>query len=344
MSLQQLLQETEYPPERPALLQTTTTKVVIVVDSVSPTPFALLRRAGNFQYRDNDRALQEFSVYEDPVMALTDECRRVLRSISLANQSQVSDSKDFTGLSDASWSKFEDIGFSGAFDENDEDDKSHFARRRNHQSPQNTAHSRNLGMGRPTTPSWAAYLSSGFADEIHYSPAPLLLPPDKILPPIDTQGRSSQSHKPPLESNQNLEPGELASIAKFDLDDSFWWVWISSLAGEEPTVRKAAFGRCVLVETVIRGGKWLLVEEMVKGAAPPPEEGAYIAEKKSFWERWRKNKATSRRKSVSQRAMAVDSPVRPGFNTNQNVAMSKTSRLQTAKQVTYRVSCHKNIA
>ena len=326
MSLQKLVQETEYPPERPSLLQSTTTKVVMIVDSVSPTPFSLLRRANHFQYRDDDRALQEFAEYEDPVKALTDECRRVLRSISSANQSQVSSSKDSTGLRDASWSRFEDIGFSGAFDENDdEDDESNFMRKPHPQGMRTTPHPRNVGMGRPTTPSWADFLSSGFVDEAKNGPAPLLLPPDKILPPIDTRGRSSQSHRPRLESDRNLEPGELASITRFDLDDTFWWVWISSLAGEETPERKAAFGRCALIETIIRGGRWLVMEEMVKGAAPTPEDGAYIAEKKSFWGRTKKSKGMTRRKSTGKHALDQSMNQRPGFNTNQSTGVSKTS-------------------
>jgi hypothetical protein len=326
MSLQKLVQETEYPPERPELLQTTTAKVVMIVDSVSPTPFALLRRANHFQYRDDDRTLQQYAEYEDPVKALTDECRRVLRSISSANQSQVSTSKDSTGLRDASWSRFEDIGFSGGFDEEvDEDEESNFMKPRKKEGLRTTPHPRNLGLGRPTTPSWADFLSSGFADEATNGPAPLLLPPDKILPPIDTRGRSSQSHRPRLESDRNLEPGELANITKFDLDDSFWWVWISSLAGEETLERKAAFGRCALVETVIRGGRWLVMEEMVKGAAPEPEKGAYIAEKKSFWGRSKKNKGMTRSKSTGKQALGQNTDRRPAFNTSQSVATSKTS-------------------
>jgi hypothetical protein len=325
MSLQKLVQETEYPPERPELLQTTTTKVVMIVDSVSPTPFALLRRANHFQYRDDDPALQEFAEYEDPVKALTDECRRVLRSISSANQSQVSTSKVSTGLRDASWSRFEDIGFSGGFDEDvEEDEESNFTKPRKKEGLRTTPHPRNVGLGRPTTPSWADFLSAGFVDEATNGPAPLLLPPDKILPPIDTRGRSSQSHRPRLESDRNLEPGELASITKFDLDDSFWWVWITSLAGEETLERKAAFGRCALVETIIRGGRWLVMEEMVKGAAPEPEKGAYIAEKKSFWGRSKKNKVT-RSQSTSQQALDHNANGRSAFNTSQSVGVSKTS-------------------
>lgn len=327
-SLQALVQETEYPPERPSLLQSSTKRVVMIVDSVSPTPFSLLRRANHFQYRDEDRALQEFAEYEDPVKALTEECRRVLRSISSANQSQISNSKDSTGLKDASWSRFEDIGFSGAFDDVDEeDDESHF-KKRAPQGLRNTPHSRTAGGGRPTTPSWADFLSSGFVDEGVNGPAPLLLPPDKILPPIDTRGRSSQSHRPRLESGRDLEPGELASITRFDLDDSFWWVWMSSLAGEEPAERKAAFGRCALVETVIRGGKWLVMEEMVKGAASQPDPGAYIAEKKSFWGRSKKNKVPTRSKSTGKQALDhnTTSNGRPPFAGAQSTnSASKTS-------------------
>lgn len=298
----------------------------MIVDSVSPTPFALLRRANHFQYRDDDRALQEFAEYEDPVKALTDECRRVLKSISTANQSQVSSSKDSTGLRDASWSRFEDIGFSAGFDENEEeaDDESNFSKRRNPQGLRTTPHPRNVGLGRPTTPSWADFLSSGFVDEAENGPAPLLLPPDKILPPIDTRGRSSQSHRPRLESDSHLEPGELASITRFDLDDSFWWVWISSLAGEESAERKAAFGRCALVETVIPSGRWLVMEEMVKGAAPTPDPGAYIAEKKSFWGRSKKNKSVKRSQSTGKKALNQTNG-RSQFNTTQNEGVSKTS-------------------
>ncbi|RDL33283.1 uncharacterized protein BP5553_08722 [Venustampulla echinocandica] len=324
ISLQKLLQETEYPPQRPALLQSTTTKVVMIVDAVSPTPFALLRRANHFQYRDDDRALKEFAEYEDPVKALTDECRRVLRCISSANQSQVSNSKNSTGLRDASWSRFEDIGFSGGIEENEEvDEESNFMKRRSHpHGLRTTPHYKNVGLARPTTPSWADFLSSGFVDEAKAGPAPLLLPPDKILPPIDTRGRSSQSHRPRLETESILEPGELASINKFDLDDSFWWVWITSLAGEETPERKAAFGRCALIETVIRGGRWLVMEEVVKGAAAEPAAGAYIAEKKSFWGRTKKNKA--RRKSTGKEALEQQGALQP-FKTAHNDGTSKVS-------------------
>lgn len=306
LSLQKLLETTDYPPILHGVLESQTTKVVMIVDTVSPTPFALLRRAKHFQYRDDDQALQRFSEYDDPVQALTDECRRVLKNISSANDS--STTKASTSLRDPSWSRFEDIGFGGLGDESDHDDEadgSAFGRkRRQPQGLRATPHSR-TDLGRPTTPSWADFLSSGFVDDPSKSTSGLLLPPDKILPPINTRGQSSQSHKPMIDHNSMLEPGELASIMTFNLDDAFWWVWISSLAGEEPLDRKAAFGRCALVETNIRGGKWLVMEEIIKGAAPEPAEGAYIAEKKSrfgFSKRTRVNRAksTSGKKTLTQ--------------------------------------------
>ncbi|KAL8949936.1 MAG: hypothetical protein Q9222_004003 [Ikaeria aurantiellina] len=284
ISLQTLAEATEYPPQQAALNETS--KVVMIVDRVSPTPFALLRRAKHFEYRDDDRALQEFSDYDDPVQALTEECRRVLKCISSTNQSAAATSKASTSLRDpdAEWSRFEDLGFSSFGNESEDELKTSALRKsRNGRSGLTTApRSRANDAGRPTTPSWADFLSSGFVDDsTGNGPTSLILPPDKVLPPINAnRTTSSGSSKPMQDTEADLEPGELASINTIYFDDVFWWVWISSLAGEETIDRKAVFGRCALLETDIRGGKWLVLEEMVKGAAPEPEMG-YIAEKKS---------------------------------------------------------------
>ncbi|KAI9891026.1 MAG: hypothetical protein M1814_003377 [Vezdaea aestivalis] len=323
MSLQSLVQATEYPPETPSLLQSSTSKIVMVVDSVSPTPFALLRRAKHFEYRDDDPSLQMFASYQDPVNALTEECRRVLESLSKINESASTITKPLKHQQDESWSRFEDLGFSGMIDETNQDDDGRSTRRRpGPDGLSSKPQSRTQDMGRPTTPSWADFLSSGFADEPgNTGPAPLLLPPDKVLPPIDTDRvRSSQSHRHMDEEN-NLLPGELASIAKLDLDDSFWWVWITSLAGEESAERKAVFGRCALIETSIQGARWLVIEEKVRGAAPAIEEGAYVVEKKSRFGLSKKSRLT-RRKSTGKK-LAVPSRNEP----YQNVSSmpSKTS-------------------
>ncbi|KAI1104600.1 DUF1708-domain-containing protein [Jackrogersella minutella] len=325
MSLQKLLQETEYPPQAPSLLMSSTFKVVMIVDTVSPTPFALLRRANHFQYRDDDQALRDFSEYEDPVKALTEECRRVLKAISLANQSQVSSSKHSTSLRDASWSRFEDIGFGDALEEEEEDEDTVKINQVRNPRGLRTTPASGANLGRPTTPSWADFLSSGFVDDAPNGASNHLLPPDKILPPIETvvRQRSSQSHRPRLESDRHLEPGELASISKFDLDDAFWWVWMSSLAPEETAERKSAFGRCSVVETIIRQGRWLVMEEMVKGAAPEPDVNAYIAEKKGFFSWTRRGRGVSRSKSSSKPGTSKSDHLSSGASTG--AGLSKTS-------------------
>lgn len=299
----------------------------MVVNSVSPTPFALLRRAKHFEYREDDQVLQRFSNFEDPVEALTDECRRVLKSISSANQSTISTTKASTSLGDASWSRFEDIGFGGIGNHEDEDepDSALGRKRKTPQGMRSAPQSKNTDLGRPTTPSWADFLSSGFVDEQSSpAPAPLLLPPDKILPPLDIDSRRAQSSQPqaPHSDDSALEPGELASINAVDLDDAFWWVWITSLAGEETMTRKSVFGRCALIETSISGGTWLVIEEMVKGAAPEPEVGAYIAEKKSRFTFGKKSK-TNKTKPMGKKTSPPK--VEPSQRSNQVSPMSKTS-------------------
>ncbi|KJR80648.1 morphogenesis protein (Msb1) [Sporothrix schenckii 1099-18] len=341
MSLQKLLQETEYPPQRPSLLQSSTNKVIMIVDTVSPTPFALLRRGNHFQYREEDRALREFSNYDDPVQALTDECRRVLKAVSAANQTQaVSSSKHSTSLRDASWSRFEDIGFGSVLEEEDDEDESakDLVSRRN-RGLRTTPASGGDGLARPTTPSWADFLSSGFVDDGPNSPTNMLLPPDKVLPPIDAQIRqkSSQSHRPRLETERTLEPGELASISRFDLDDSFWWVWMTSLAPEETPERKSTFGRCAVIETRIRSGRWLVMEEIVKGAAAEPDPGAYIAEKKGFFSWTRRNKGISRSKSTGKQALdrGQNGLLAPGNTlgvSKTSVAPDQQAKIQAAAQ------------
>ncbi|KAI9849218.1 MAG: hypothetical protein M1838_000206 [Thelocarpon superellum] len=340
LSLQQLVQGTEYPPEAPSLMQTRTSKVVMIVDSVSPTPFALLRRAKHFEYRANDRALQAFASYDDPVDALTEECLRVLKCISSTNQSDVSSSKASTSLRDASWSRFEDIGFSGLMDESDQEERGPLSANRRQGPPRGLnamPRSRTADLGRPTTPSWADFLSAGFADEKgNRSPPPLLLPPDKILPPIDTDRTGSSQSYGRSADGSDLDPGELASITALDLDDCFWWVWISSLAGEESTERKAVFGRCALLETNIRGGRWLVVEEKVKGAAPPPEEGAYIVEKKSRFGFSKRGKLTQGKNSFRKNPAPAKPPVTtfgsktPPVLSKANIAPDQHARIQAA--------------
>ncbi|PKY08033.1 hypothetical protein P168DRAFT_7250 [Aspergillus campestris IBT 28561] len=340
ITLQSLVQATEYPPETPTLLQVTTTKVVMIVDTVSPTPVALLRRATNFEYRDSDHHLQEFAAYDDPLRALTDECLRVLRSIAAANPSTIPE--DTPAARDATWSRFEDIGFGGSLDSDLDTSSprpsSHGGSGRSSSAAAAVTTPRaTVPRGRPTTPSWADFMSSGFAESsgMKGPMAPMLLPPDKILPPLEAvRGQSSQSHRRPLDSDSTIEPAELASITTLDLDDSFWWVWISSLAGEEPAVRKAVFGRCALLETVLRGAKWLVLEEQVPGAAPEPDPGAYLVEKKRFLG-FSTRKRLGRRKSSAKRTGTGAEPYdpragNPAPQSKTSIAPDQHARIQAA--------------
>lgn len=299
---------------------TATPKVVMIVNSVSPTPFALLRRARNFEFRDDDEALQQFSSYEDPVRALTDECRRVINCVSNVNESVA---QTAAAPQDGAWSRFEDMGFSSFGDSlSGPGDLATSPQQTNglrHQS-----NSRTGDFGRPTTPSWADFLSTGFPEDN----APTLLPPDKQLPlPIGDppRGHSSQSHvRNGLQSGEDLEAGELASINQFDLDETFWWVWMTSLAGEETPERKSVFGRCALIETHIRGAHWLVIEEQIKGASPGQEEGVYLAEKKSRFS-WTRRGRMSRKKTVKKSSpLAIEE--RPGA-ADRSMAGTPSSRL-----------------
>ena len=270
-SLRALLASVDYPPATPPQFQTRTVRVVVTVDKVSPSPFALLRRAKSLQYNHRDLALKVFTDYDDPVRALTDECRRVLKCISSTGHSTSSSAFKNSSTQEPSWSRFEDIGFSGDIESDDSSDddglksETFGSRRRiSTQSHSNVAPSSPMdefmAADRPTTPSWADFMDAGFGDRQinNHAPIPHLLPPDKILPPIDTAStrlKSSQSNR-----LQILEPGELESITPMEVDDVFWWVWMSSLAGEETAIRKAVFGRCALVETTVQGAKWLVVE------------------------------------------------------------------------------------
>ncbi|GAM86453.1 hypothetical protein ANO11243_044670 [Dothideomycetidae sp. 11243] len=294
-SLQALVAQTEYPPQRPSAMQSSTAKVLMIVDAVSPTPFALLRRARLFDYRADDKALNKFAEYADPVDALTEECKRVLESISMTNQN--SSAKSRRGADD-SWSRFQDEGFSFVPVDSATQSpqaQSPISKRDSppfvHPNMQARAQSRLAPGGRPTTPSWADFLNTGFVEDGKNGNSPtLLLRPDQQLPPVVDRSSMGSSL-----DDEDLEPGELASINRFELDESFWWVWMTSLAGEETSTRKAAFGRCALVETSISGGSWLLLEEQVKGASHAQSEGAYIAEKKSRFGFSRRSKSTKKK-------------------------------------------------
>lgn len=306
-SLQALLASTEYPPEAPTLLQRTTPRVVMIVDQVSPTPFSLLRRAKHFEYRQNDRVLREYSEFEDPVDALTDECKRVLYAVSSINSAGGARSRHGLAKPDETWSSFTSIGFGEL---NSEPSLNSPRVNGNDAGLRTTSQSRVNDLDRPVTPSWGDFLSSGFHDEVNKAPNTMLLPPDKVLPPIGQRNQTPSIMSTGTDMEDDLTPGELAAITTVELDDAFWWVWMTSLAGEEPNSRKAVFGRCALIETSIMNGKWLIMEEQVKGASPDPLEGAQIIEKKSRFS-FSKRGRLGRGKSSSKKQIPPPVPALP---------------------------------
>ncbi|KAF3911681.1 hypothetical protein AA313_de0203247 [Arthrobotrys entomopaga] len=319
LSLQQLLYDIDYPPTPTSFLKEPTSRIIMTVDTVSPTPFALLRRARNFDFTDESHALQEFSEYEDPVQALTDESKRILKCISAANQSSKPGAG--AGLGDQSWSRFQDLGFSVLEDEESSgDDDSIFGssggqtfRKRKQNNNNVVQRQQPVDLARPTTPSWADFMASGFSETASEarSPPPILLSPDKLLPQIETsRARSVQSNRRPDDSN--LEPGELASITTVMIDDAFWLVWMTSLAPEETLARKAVFGRCAMFDTVIRGIKWVIIEEKVKGALKNNlDDEIFLAKKKE--KKTMRNRLT-RRRSVGRKDVPPE-PKQNGFST-----------------------------
>ena len=266
-SLRALLASVEYPPVTPPQLQTRSVRVALTVDKVAPSPFALLRRAKSHNYDAGNTALRMFTEYDDPMEALSEECKRVLNCISSNGHSKTRFKT--AKAQEPSWAKFEDLGFSGLMDSDESDTDENglpspsYNRRQLSSEPRSSgSKDEALDTARPTTPSWADFLDAGFGStEVDSTPGPLLLPPDKILPPIDTHDRvkTSASNRR-ITDGSDLEPGELESVTMIDIDDAFWWVWMSSLAGEETITRKAVFGRCALVETTFKGSKWLVVE------------------------------------------------------------------------------------
>lgn len=307
-SLQALLAQTEYPPETPTLLQRTTPRVLMLVDTVSPGPFAMLRRAKHFEYQQNYRVLQEFSEYEDPIEALTDECKRVLYAIATTNSSAPPQTRHAKLQNpEESWSAFSSLGFSDLSADSPVASNGNVGSVRPFGGLQSGPRSSHNNNARPTTPSWADFLNSGFED--NGSPknsAPLFVPPGDLLPPISSRAQTPAANSG---SDSDLAPGELAAIATTELDDAFWWVWMTSLSGEEPNERKAVFGRCALIETSIMNGQWLIMEEQVQGASPEPMVGVQIVEKKSrfgFTKRGRGKKTVENKSALSPPAIPLE--------------------------------------
>ncbi|KAF2858779.1 hypothetical protein K470DRAFT_259494 [Piedraia hortae CBS 480.64] len=311
-SLQSLLATTEYPPAAPSLLRRSTHRVVMLVDAVSPTPFSLLRRAKHFDYPSRDELLNSYAEFADPVDALTDECRRVLDAIAATNSSSRSRQGTNSRTGRDTWNAFESLGFGDL-------EQSSGALAGGLSGASQPPRLRQLGNERPQTPSWADFMSGGFADEAGIRSPPMLgLTNDRSLPPIRP---GDKSFGEPAE-DERVAPGELAAITQVQLDDVFWWVWMASLAAEESDQRKAVFGRCALVETTLRGGAWLIMEEQVRGASPEPAQSIFVPPKKRIFT-FGKRGRTRKTKTEPQ---ATASPPLPQTHQLERIASDSSSQ------------------
>lgn len=306
-SMQKLVAETEYPPATPNLLKSTTSKVLLLVDAFSPTPLALLRRAKKLEHRNGDPGFQRLCISEDPTKLLTPECCRVLECISADNYSDASDVKATTGVqNDASWSRFEDLGFTSFPNGTASKRSSAISKKspvKQRRSPKRRTH--------VPAPSWNDFLASGFSDNgTLKDAAELTLPPEDILPPIHSQRESLKSTGPSLHKVESLKPAEVSDVNQIELDETFWWVWIASLAMEESPRRKAVFSKCLIMETEMEGRRWLVLEERLRRDStplpPPPqpitpvitEEQPIVVEKRN---KFGFNKKTRGQRSASDR-------------------------------------------
>lgn len=71
-------------------------------------------------------------------------------------------------------------------------------------------------------------------------------------------------------------------LSRIDIDDFFAWVWMCSLSPEQTEVRKALFGRSLVVEVNLGPGKaglrWVVVEEVLVPKPPPMKPKANISD------------------------------------------------------------------
>ena len=297
LSLSNLLNQATYPP-RPASVTpiapgaTSILRITLLVRAVSPTPFALLDRLARhsfIQTNPNEKGdaletiIEAHTEYGNPTKALTPECLRVLRLISATNESDVLTAallRTPNSLGDKTWTRFADLGFEGLESSDAElsDGDSEFSTDPGPSSRRRRRDFLGGGVNRPKTPSWGDFLVSGFSGEGGAGGAGgaggFSLPPDKLLPPINTTTLPSSTSRRSLNSRDGggaggyksnlheLEKGEVKSVERTRVDDALWSVWMESLCGEELEEKKAVFGRCVVAETNApdAGRRWIVVE------------------------------------------------------------------------------------
>ena len=314
-SLVAMINETAYPPTKPRLMDNVAPSVLMIVDAVSSTPLAMLDRAKNLDYRASDHILRTLAQQPDPAKALTAECSRVFEMIANNIQSNTFGTATLPDA-EASWTRFEDMGFSNLS-------------RKAAGNTTNGLHSRSTSTNEVSSPprrvssrpnqTWADFMSTGFSDEDGTSPPPLSLPAKQFIPAIAQDNGALPDH-----NAQSLLPGELARVEQFRLDETFWWVWMQSLAPEETLDRRAVFGRCILAELNNTGTRWLIIEEQIRPAVQTIQDVASPSptspeRKRPFFATKKSRTSSSQRQMSSNSMQRVSSSQQTptlGFNNN----------------------------
>lgn len=86
--------------------------------------------------------------------------------------------------------------------------------------------------------------------------------------------RGFEMSRPPRPSSRISADGLVtAAVSQIAIDDFFVWVWMSCNSDEQTEVRKANFGRSIIVEVELtpgdNGRRWVVIEEILHPEPPP---------------------------------------------------------------------------
>ena len=194
-------------------------------------------------------------------MALTDECRRVVNAISGRDQ-VVQQTSDTAATDTPSWTRFEDVGFATVLNGGDgaAAGRTVLGDGDSISSSRPTTISVSRDPPRAVANSWSDFMESGFSTDYDKSTSTVLTPPDKVLPRLHTAALPPAT----AATSNGISSGELQNVSRIKLEETFWWVWMTSLAGEEPAIRKTIFNKCAVLEMQAAAERWFVIEEQMK--------------------------------------------------------------------------------
>lgn len=278
--LETMLLSEPYPPKPLYKTRLTTVpKITLLVGRLSSDPLVLLQRvAKTIQLSDSSKfaSIDEYQTLntlfhskEDIELRMSVESRRILEEISRANGILATDHnmmiKDTVNLSYdvrcKTWSKFYNNAFIDPVTGDLHRPLTNYVYPPNYKT--RIEQSQRPYSERPTT----AYPPT---PELHYS-QPLRAETWKNAKDYYeiTQDNKQYANLEAWHHQRKVEEQHRVSciLSHIEIDDFFAWVWMSSLSPEQTEVRKAMFGRSVVVEVPLYEGKagrrWVVVEEVL---------------------------------------------------------------------------------